>query len=140
MCNFANFCIQILSTRASILNLNLTFRIADVQIGSTMRLFISLYIDNYTECIYIYIYIYVCIYIYIGKDCCERQKSTSFGEELFIRIMLYCLPSQELFLTHVTAPHNRTESVICLHLLYICPITCICFQHLPYISSIHYSD
>ena len=75
-----------------------------------------------------------------GKDCCERQKSTSFGEELFIRIILYCLPSQELFLTHVTAPHNRTESVICLHLLYICPITCICFQHLPYISSIHYSD
>ena len=73
-----------------------------------------------------------------GKDCCERQKSTSFGEELFIRIMFYYLPSQELFLTHVTAPHNRTESVICLHLLYICPITCICFQHMPYISSIHY--
>jgi len=46
MCDFAKLCIQILSTRASILNLNLTFRIlpqlADVQIIANLIKYIQL--------------------------------------------------------------------------------------------------
>ena len=40
---------------------------------------------------------------------------------------------------HNTA-YNYTTSVICLHLPYICPITHICFQHLPSLLCIDCTD
>ena len=76
----------------------------------------------------------------IGKDCCEQQNPQVLGKNNFIRIVSYYLPSQESFLTHVMAPRNYTTSIICLHLPYICPITHICFQHLPSLPCIDCTD
>ena len=72
---------------------------------------------------------YQCIFIHL----CRQLSKYSEREREFTHSL------HRLHSLHSNA-YNYTTSVICLHLPYICPITHICFQHLPSLLCIDCTD